>query len=288
MNSKTLFITGGSSGFGHNIAKLALEAGYNVVATFRKTEEVEQFSEKSDKALGVHVDITNKDQIKAAVETAIRKFESIDVLVNNAGYGEFGVVEAIDSATFEKQFGVNVQGLLDVTQAVLPYMREKQSGHIINFSSIGGITSMPLAGIYCASKFAVEGLTAALSEEVKGFGIKTTLIEPGAFDTKFGENSTFAKVKEKTPDAYESFAEKVIKQFEEMMGDPDTMGDPEKLAALVLYIIKEDIDTLHVPIGKDSVDGFKTKIEQLQKAVDQWEEIGSQMSNSDTLPSKLQ
>lgn len=286
-NSKTIFVTGGSSGFGESISKQAINAGYNVIATFRHQKQVDAFNDSAENAFGVLLDITNSQQIAEGVEKALEKFKSIDVLVNNAGYGEFGVVEAIDEDTYHKQFNTNVLGTLNMIKAVLPHMRENKAGHIINFSSIGGLMSMPVAGIYCASKAAIEGLTMALREEVKDFNIKTTLIEPGAFDTRFGENSTFDELKSDTPEAYQDYVDGVIKMFEDMMGDTESMGDPDKLAAIVMHVINNDIDTLHVPVGKDSVDGFKKKIDMLQEAVDQWEELSSQMSNSDTLPKKL-
>ena len=285
--TKTIFITGGSSGFGKSISEQALNAGHRVVATFRKQEEADQFNQLNQNAIGVLMDVTDKDQIRSAVELTVQKFNTIDVLVNNAGYGEFGLVEAIEQKDFDKQFDVNVTGLLNVTKALLPHMRGNDSGQIINFSSIGGLVSMPTAGVYCASKFAVEGLTLALREEVKNFGIKVTLIEPGAFDTKFGENSTFAKLGDNTPKEYESFVDGIVKHFSELMGNPENMGDPDKLAAAVLHIINNDIDSVHVPLGADAVEGFKSKIKILQEAVNQWEKIGSQMSNKDDLPKIL-
>lgn len=146
---------------------------------------------------------------------------------------------------------------------------------------------MPGMGVYCGSKFAVEGITLALREEVASFDIKATLIEPGAFDTKFFENSTFDNLKKNSPEGYKNVVDSIHQTFEQITDDESKMGDPDKLAQTIVYMIENNLDATHVPLGQDSVKGFKDKIKVLQEAVDQWEEIGSQMSKSDDTPKKI-
>lgn len=192
--SKVWFVTGASKGFGRTFVEAALERGDKVAATARNTDTLTDLVEKyGDAVLPLRLDVTDRDQVFAAVETAHENFGQLDVIINNAGYGLFGTVEEITEQQLRDQLETNLFGVLSVTQAVLPILREQGSGHIIQISTIGGVAAFPGLGGYHASKWALEGLTESLAQEVAGFGIKVTLVEPGGFDTDWkGASATVA------------------------------------------------------------------------------------------------
>ena len=182
--NKTILITGASSGIGKETAKLFQVKGWNVVATMRQPEAGAELAAQSN-VLVLPLDVLNVASIDAAVAGAIAEFGSIDVLVNNAGYGAIGPLEAFSREQIVRQFNTNVIGLLDVTKAVLPHFRKQQSGIIINISSIGGRMAFPIGSLYHGTKFAVEGISESLSYEVAGFGGKVKIVEPGGVETDF-------------------------------------------------------------------------------------------------------
>jgi NAD(P)-dependent dehydrogenase (short-subunit alcohol dehydrogenase family) len=191
--SKTWFITGTSKGFGRAWATAALERGDRVAATARKTASLDDLVERfGDAVLPIALDVTDRGAGFAAVAQAHAHFGRLDVVINNAGYGHFGFLEEITEDEARAQIETNVFGALWITQAAIPLMREQGSGHILQVSSIGGVAAFPSIGIYHASKWALEGFTEALSQEVAGFGIKTTLIEPGGYATDWGTASASA------------------------------------------------------------------------------------------------
>src|SRR6266540_1763339 len=182
--SKVWFITGASKGFGREFALAALERGDKVAATARNTDTLSDLVEQyGDAVLPVELDVTNRDQVFAAVKSAHETFGRIDVVINNAGYGLFGTVEEITEQQLRDQLETNLFGVFHVTQAVLPILREQRAGHIIQISTMGGVVAFPTLGAYHASKWALEEMTDALAQEVAGFGIKVTLVEPGGFAT---------------------------------------------------------------------------------------------------------
>jgi NAD(P)-dependent dehydrogenase (short-subunit alcohol dehydrogenase family) len=188
--SKVWFVTGSSKGFGREFVLAALERGDKVAATARNTDTLTDLVEKyGDAVLPIQLDVTNRDQVIAAVKSAHENFGRLDVVINNAGYGLFGTFEEITEQQLRDQLETNLFGVFHVTQAVLPIMREQGSGHIIQISTIGGIGAFPSLGGYHASKWALEGITESLAQEVAGFGIKVTLVEPGGFDTDWGSAS---------------------------------------------------------------------------------------------------
>lgn len=188
--SKVWFVTGASKGFGREFVLAALERGDKVAATARNTDTLNDLVEKyGDAVLPLQLDVTKRDQVEAAVKAAHDTFGSLDVVINNAGYGLFGTVEEITEQQLRDQLETNLFGVFHVTQAVLPILRKQGSGHIIQISTIGGVAAFPTLGGYHASKWALEGLTESLSQEIAGFGIKVTLIEPGGFDTDWGSAS---------------------------------------------------------------------------------------------------
>lgn len=184
VTEKIWFITGASRGFGRAWASAALERGDKVAATARDTASLDDLAGKfGDALLPLRLDVTDREADFAAVAQAHKHFGRLDVVVNNAGYGHFGFVEELSEQDARDQLETNVFGALWITQAALPYLREQRGGHIIQVSSIGGITAFPLVGMYHASKWALEGLSQALAQEVAPFGVHVTLIEPGGFDT---------------------------------------------------------------------------------------------------------
>ena len=189
--SKTWFITGTSRGFGREWAIAALERGDRVAATARDAASLDDLVQKyGDALLPIALDVTDREADFAAVQQAHDHFGRLDIVVNNAGYGHFGMIEEITEDEARAQIETNLFGALWVTQAALPYLREQGSGHIIQVSSIGGISAFPLVGIYHASKWGLEGFSQALAQEVAGFGIHVTLVEPGAFSTDWAGSSS--------------------------------------------------------------------------------------------------
>src|SRR3954453_10445860 len=222
--SKTWFITGTSRGFGREWAIAALERGDTVAATARSTSSLDELVAKyGDAVLPIALDVTDRDAVFAAVAQAHDRFGRIDVVVNNAGYGQFGLVEEISEAEARDQIETNLFGALWVTQAALPYLRGQGSGHILQVSSIGGVTAFPNIGMYNASKWALEGLSQALAQEVAGFGIKVTLIEPGGYATDWHGSS--AKHATRNP-AYDEARERVPGGAQRRARRGFTPGDP--------------------------------------------------------------
>ena len=221
MSSKIWFITGTSRGFGREWAAAALERGDQVAATARNTDSLDDLVQKyGDALLPIALDVTDRDADFAAVKQAHEHFGRLDVVVNNAGYGHFGLVEELSESDARDQLETNLFGALWVTQAALPYLREQGSGHIIQVSSIGGISAFPNVGAYHASKWGLEGLSQSLAQEVADFGIKVTLVEPGGFSTDWSADS--AKRSEELA-AYDGVRARILEQRASRNARP---GDP--------------------------------------------------------------
>jgi NAD(P)-dependent dehydrogenase (short-subunit alcohol dehydrogenase family) len=244
MPAKTWFITGTSRGFGREWAIAALERGDTVAATARDTASLNDLvATYGDAVLPLALDVTDRDAVFAAVKQAHQRFGRIDVVANNAGYGQFGMIEEISDAEARAQIETNLFGALWVTQAVLPYLREQGSGHILQVSSIGGISAFPNIGIYNASKWALEGFSQALALEVAGFGIKVTIIEPAAYSTDWGGAS--AKHADPLP-AYDEFREVAAKARAARVGAP---GNPVASRDAVLALVDSDDPPLRIFFG---------------------------------------
>ncbi|MCF6736090.1 SDR family oxidoreductase [Blastococcus sp. KM273129] len=237
--ARTWFITGASRGFGREWSIAALERGDRVAATARDTASLDDLVQRfGDRALPIRLDVTDRAAVVAAVDRAHERFGGLDVVVNNAGYGQFGMVEEISEAEARAQFDTNVLGALFVTQAALPHLRAQSSGHILQVSSIGGISAFPNIGIYNASKWALEGFSQSLAAEVADFGIKVTIIEPGAYSTDWGGSS--ARHATANP-AYDEFRQKAAEQRKARAGNP---GDPLATREAVLQLV----DAKHPPL----------------------------------------
>jgi NAD(P)-dependent dehydrogenase (short-subunit alcohol dehydrogenase family) len=236
--SKVWFITGTSKGFGREWAIAALERGDRVAATARDTAALTDLVESyGDAILPIRLDVTDRAADFAAVAQAHERFGRLDVVINNAGYGHFGFVEELTEAEARAQLETNLFGALWISQAALPYLREQGSGHILQVSSIGGITAFPWVGIYHASKWALEGITQSLAQEVEQFGIRVTSIEPGAYSTDWsGPSGVFS---DRLP-AYESYFGQVMEARRKRVGTP---GDPVATRAAILAVV----DAEHPP-----------------------------------------
>ncbi|RNB88561.1 SDR family NAD(P)-dependent oxidoreductase [Brevibacillus nitrificans] len=268
---KVWFITGASRGFGRLMVEKLLSQGQKVVATARKPEAItDSLQHSSEQLLVLPLDVTDENQAHAAAKAAIEKFGQIDVLVNNAGYGILGGVEETSAAEVEKNFATNVFGLLNVTRAVLPYMRAQRSGHILNLSSIGGQFGFIGWGVYGSTKFAVEGLSESLAQEVAPLGIHVTIVEPGFFRTDFLAGESLARV------------ENVIADYEETVGSMRSQmsaankqqpGDPKKAAQAMIDIAFVENPPLRLMLGADTLEMVATKIKHLQADMEAWKHV---------------
>jgi NAD(P)-dependent dehydrogenase (short-subunit alcohol dehydrogenase family) len=260
--SKTIFITGASRGFGRIWAEAFLERGDKVAATARNVEALNSLREKyGDAVLPIQLNVDNREEAFNAVNKAAAHFGKIDVVINNAGYGLFGTIEEASEEEARQQIETNVFGLLWITQAALPIMRKQGFGHIIQLSSVLGIFTLPVLGIYNASKFAVEGLSETLAQEVKGFGINVTLVEPNGFSTDWAGSSSFHS---KSIDAYDD----VKKAFNEGLTD-DAFGLPEATAPAILKLVDGKNPPLRYFLGKVGLPVAKQVYEQ---RIAEWEQ----------------
>jgi NAD(P)-dependent dehydrogenase (short-subunit alcohol dehydrogenase family) len=264
------FITGSSRGLGLEIARAALENGHQVVATARDKAAVTRALGSSERLLAVSLDVTDAGRAATAVEEATAAFGRIDVLVNNSGFGLLGAVEEISDAEAREVFDVNVFGLLGVTRAVLPGMRARRSGRIINIGSIGGFVTIPSSGIYGATKFAVEGITEALSAELAGTGVTATVVEPGAFRTDFLAPSSIRFV-DPSIDDYADTAHAMRGRLQAANGHQP--GDPRKAAAAILEVAGTPNPPLRIQLGADSVARVEAKLKLVAEELAEWREL---------------
>jgi NAD(P)-dependent dehydrogenase (short-subunit alcohol dehydrogenase family) len=261
MDGKVWFITGASRGFGRIWAEAALERGDRVAATARNPETLEPLKSKyAESFLPLALDVRNREACFDRVRQAADHFGRLDVVINNAGYGLFGAIEEVTEAQAREQFETNVFGALWVTQAVLPIMRSQHSGHILQVSSIGGVTTFPNIGLYHASKFALEGFSEALSQEVESFGIYVTLIEPAGYETDWAGSSS---VHSEPIAAYDAIRARPR---------PTTSvkrGDPRASAGAILKVVDDPHPPQRLFLGKMPLPLIK---ERYQKKIETWEQ----------------
>ncbi|WP_341676484.1 oxidoreductase [Niveibacterium sp. SC-1] len=269
--SKVWMISGASRGIGLEMARAALRAGHSVVATGRRAEAVEAaLSGEQGALLTVALDVTRGDQIAAAVEMAVSRFGRIDVLVNNAGYGQLGLFEECSAEEVRQQFDTNVFGLMALTRAVLPVMRRQRGGHLFNITSIGGLLGAPAGSLYCASKFAVEGFSESLAAELADFGIGITLVEPGYFRTDFLDERSLRYGTRRIADYAQRSTE--LEQYYKSHSHRQA-GDPVKLASALLQLSEAPAKPLRFCAGTDAVGMIAQKLASLQAELDAWRNL---------------
>jgi NAD(P)-dependent dehydrogenase (short-subunit alcohol dehydrogenase family) len=267
---KTWFITGASSGFGRAFAAHALARGYNVVATARNVAKLEALAaEAPERVLALALDVDRPGDAKRAIAAAVARFGRIDVLVNNAGYGIIGVIEETPEAELRAVMETNFFGALAVTIAALPVLRRQRSGAIVNISSMGGQMSFAGAGAYSASKFALEGASEALAQELAPFGIKVLIVEPGAFRTGFASD---ALRQMPVLDAYQDIIGPT-RGFVREMNDTQE-GDPLKAAAAIEQALDAEETPLRLQLGADAVEAVRGHAEALLADLARWEGVG--------------
>jgi len=264
------FITGTSQGFGRELVRTVLRGGDFVVATSRDPQKViSTFESWTERLLAVALDLRDPHSISNAVSAGIARFGRIDVLVNNAGHGLLGAVEEASDAEILQVYETNVFGLLRVTRAVLPHMRERHSGHVVNLSSIGGLTASPGWGIYNSTKFAVEGLSEALAQEVAPLGIRVTIVEPGPFRTDFlGGSLTAAAAR--LPD-YDSTAGRTRTWRDSHNGAQK--GDPALGAEAIVQAVTAAEPPLRLLLGGDAFERANRKLNQQRSEFETWREL---------------
>ncbi len=266
------FITGASRGFGARITAQALAQGDAVVATARDPSTVTKQFGENERLLAIKLDVTDEAQAHEAAGAAVKKFGRIDVLVNNAGFGLLGAVEEASDAEVQRVFGTNVFGLLNVTRAVLPHMRRQRSGHVINISSVGGYTAYPGWGVYGATKFAVEGLSEAMSAELAPLGIHATVVEPGFFRTDFLDDQSLSRTRQEIAD------------YSATVGKTRTMavdvnhaqrGDSSKLAVAFMKLVDAKTPPTRLPLGSDTVERIEAKHAHVEKELSEWRSVAT-------------
>jgi NAD(P)-dependent dehydrogenase (short-subunit alcohol dehydrogenase family) len=267
--NKIWFVTGSSRGLGRTLVEAILAAGDRVIATARKPEELKDLSATyADSIRAVKLDVTSPADVEKAVATAVEAFGRIDGLINNAGYGFLGAFEEMSDDEFKGQIDTNFWGVVNVTRAILPHLRQQGSGHIIQITSIGGRSAFPGFSGYHAAKFAVEGLSEALALEVKPLGIKVTIVEPGGFRTDFaGASMAFAK-------PIEAYAPTVgaMRGYMEAH-DGKQPGDPRKAAMAIMKIVDLAEPPLRLPLGNDALAFLRYGYKNSTEEVERWAEI---------------
>ncbi|OCI96914.1 short-chain dehydrogenase/reductase [Rhizobium sp. AC27/96] len=269
-DSKIFLITGVSSGFGRAFAEAALGAGHRVVGTVRNAEGKAQFEAmQPGRAKAVLLDVTDF----AAIEPAITRIEEevgpIDVLINNAGYGHEGTLEESPLDEMRRQFDVNVFGAVAMIKAVLPFMRRRRAGHIINITSMGGFITMPGIAYYCGSKFALEGISEVLAKEVAGFGIHVTAVAPGSFRTDWAGRSMVRS--DRSISDYDELFDPIRKAREEKSGNQT--GDPHKAAAAMLALVASENPPAHLLLGTDALNLVRGRIAAFSEEITTWEDL---------------
>jgi len=265
---KTFLITGISSGLGRAFARGALDAGHRVIGTVRRSEEARTFGE-SERAFPLLLDVTDYAAIPAAVQAVEREAGPIDVLVNNAGYAHEGVLEESSIDDLQRQFATNVFGAVAMIKAVLPGMRQRRSGHIVNVTSMGGFITMPGISFYCGSKFALEGISESLGKELASFGIHVTALAPGQFRTDWAGRSM-----DRTPRSisdYDAVMNPIRTARQAKSGNQP--GDPDKAAQALLRLVESESPPTRLFLGEDALGLVGQKLEQMKTELGAWEAL---------------
>ncbi|WP_432525561.1 oxidoreductase [Serratia sp. BFP-2025] len=269
-SAKTILITGVSSGFGQALAREALAVGHRVIGTVRNSEALQAFGAlDTQRAFGYLLDVTDDERIDEVVGEIESAVGPIDVLVNNAGYGHEGILEESPLAELRRQFDVNVFGAVAMIKAVLPGMRQRRRGHIINITSMGSFITLPGISYYCGSKFALEGISETLSKELAPFNLHVTAVAPGSFRTDWAGRS-MVRSPRRLPD-YDALFEPVRQARQEKSGKQ--LGDPVKAAHAMLALIESGNPPTHLLLGSDALSLVRQKLEALGQEIEQWEKL---------------
>ncbi|PVZ19488.1 MULTISPECIES: oxidoreductase [unclassified Pseudomonas] len=270
MTNKTFLITGVSSGLGRALAVAALEAGHRVIGTVRQPAALNAFEALSPgRAQGVMLDVSCIDRVGPVLEETIARTGRVDVLVNNAGYGHEGLFEESPLEQMRQQFEVNVFGAVAVMQALVPHFRQQRGGHILNITSMGGTITMPGVGYYCASKFALEGITATLRQELAPFGVKVTAVAPGSFRTDWAGRSM--KRSPRSISDYDRLFDPIRQARQDKSGKQ--LGDPAKAALAILHIVEAPEPPAQILLGSDALGLVRTHLHQRLAEIDQWQAL---------------
>jgi NAD(P)-dependent dehydrogenase (short-subunit alcohol dehydrogenase family) len=264
------FITGASRGFGARITAEALSRGDAVVAAARNPQAIEKQFGKSERLVAVKLDVTNEAQAHEAAGIAVKAFGRIDVLVNNAGYGLLGGIEEASAEETQRVYATNVFGLLNVTRAVLPHMRRQRSGHVINISSVGGYTGYPGWGVYGSTKFAVEGISEALTAEVAPLGIRVTVVEPGFFRTDFLDDQSVVRTAQEIADYADTVGKTRSHAGAANHAQP---GDPRKLAKAFMVLVDAKEPPTRLQLGSDTVARVQAKHAHVERELRAWRDV---------------
>ena len=269
-SAKTILITGVSSGMGRALAQEALAAGHRVVGTVRNREAQQAFEAlKAQRAFGRLLDVTNFEHIDEVVEEIESTVGPVDVLVNNAGYGHEGILEESSLEEMRRQFDVNVFGAVAMIKAVLPGMRQRRRGHIINITSMGSFITLPGISYYCGSKFALEGISETLSKELAPFNIHVTAVAPGSFRTDWAGRSMVRSAR--SIPGYDVLFDPIRRAREEKSGKQ--LGDPVKAAHAMLALIGSQSPPVHLLLGSDALSLVRQKLTALNNEIEQWEKL---------------
>lgn len=267
---RVFLITGVSSGFGRAFAEAALSAGHVVIGTVRSEAAKDAFEQlQADRAHGVVLDVTDFAKIDTAVAGVTERTGPVDVLVNNAGYGHEGTLEESSLEELLHQFNVNVFGAVAMIKAVLPSMRVRRTGHIINMTSMAGLTTFPGISYYSGSKFALEGISESLAQEVRGFGIRVTAVAPGSFRTDWAGRSMVRT--ERSITDYDPVFDPVRQARQAK--DGRQAGDPDKAAHVLLDLVEHPDPPVHLLLGSDALSVVRRKLSTMQTAIGAWEEV---------------
>jgi NAD(P)-dependent dehydrogenase (short-subunit alcohol dehydrogenase family) len=275
-------VTGATSGFGEAIGKAVLDRGDRLVATGRDPEALQDLvGGRPQQALALRLDVTDAAAAREAVDAAVSRFGRVDVVVNNAGYGHIGAVEEVSDAELRQQLDTNLLGVINVTRAVLPQMRRQRSGHLVQMSSLNGVEGLPGGAYYAASKFAVEGLSESLADEVAHLGIKVTIVEPGPHRTRFLDQRS-AKSSEPIGDYADS-----VGQVREVLDrlDGHQPGDPERAARAIVQVVHAANPPRRLPLGEMALESIRAKLRGQLEELEAWAELSA---SSDFPPGKAE
>jgi NAD(P)-dependent dehydrogenase (short-subunit alcohol dehydrogenase family) len=272
------FVTGASRGLGAAITREALARGHQVAATARDVDAVRRAFPDAPDALALAVDVTDQQQIDAAVEATVERFGRIAVLVNNAGRGQVGAVEEVSDAAARALFDLNVFGVLNVIRAAVPTLRAQRSGHVINIGSVGGFATAPGVGLYGATKFALEGLSEALRGELAPLGISVTIVEPGGFRTDFLDGTSL----QIEPNVIADYAANAGTTRETIVTYNHVQrGDPDRAAAAIVDLTEVAEPPLRLQLGADSIERIEAKLELVRRELDRWRNVALSTDHAD-------